>query len=338
MPITPKGYGTTCTISMLRAGTAGNGWKDDTADAIKDGFEESVDYRIVYKNMNYDTTYKTWIYEGNASEKTVGYLHLMSYPYDDVRFKIGDYVQFDYDHNNVMPPEYKFWLIQSLDHRHLYNVHGRILPCNSALRWQDNNGNNYSYPCYFNTEMTKTNILDSGQGFNVESGALIAIVQQNSDTNTIYINQRFILGGRAYIVYQFNNNIDEGLIYVYLRMTAELPEDDLINGYAYNGFDLQETVTLNGDVLNIDNDITLLQDDDIIIRINNYVLGIMSKDTYTVTPYDVPTKYYELTDIDGNEFVVKNVKQYKSHPLKLEFTNQTTGNVTTAYIWLGGAL
>ena len=242
MAISPRSYGKTCTMSMLQAGVFGSSWKDDTADSIKEGFEESVDFRIVYKNMDYNTTYKTWVYEGNASEKTVGYLHMMSYPYNTVQFKIGDYIQFDYRHDGVEPPFYKFWILQSLDSRHLYEVRGRMLPCNQRLQWKDENGLEYSYPCYFNTEMTKTNILDSGQGFNVESGALIAIVQQNDDTRKIFINQRFVLNHRTYIVYQFNDNIDEGLIYVYLRITAELPDDDLVNDFAYNGLMLYRII------------------------------------------------------------------------------------------------
>lgn len=338
MPLSPRGYGQSCTMTMLRAGVVGSSWKDDTAESIKDGFEDSVDYRIVYKNMDYSTTYKTWIYEGNAGEKTVGYLHLMSYPYDSIQFKIGDYIQFNYRHTNESPRDYKFWILESLDTRHLYNVHGRMLPCNQVLQWKDKEENIYRYPCYFNTEMTKTGILDSGQGFNVESGALIAIVQSNDDTRTIRINQRFILNRRSYIVYQYNNNIDEGLIYVYLRMTAELPEDDLDNGFAYNGFELLETDIVSGDIINIGDITSLRQGEHLNISLHNYVWGVDSGDTFFVTPYDVPSGYYTLDNTDGNNFILTNVKKYSRNPLKLEFENNTTHNVTTVYIWLGGLL
>lgn len=339
MAITPRSYGKTCTMSMLNAGVFGSSWKDDTADSIKEGFEESVDFRIVYRNMDYSKQYKTWVYEGNASEKTVGYLHLMSYPYDTVQFNIGDYIQFNYRHENVNPSQYKFWILQSLDTRNLYEVRGRMLPCNQKLKWKDDNGKSYSYPCYFNTEMTKTNILDSNQGFNVESGALIAIVQQNKDTKKIFVNQRFVLNGRTYIVYQFNDNIDQGLIYVYLRITSELPEDDLINEYAYNGFELIADTTLNGDVINVANITSLLQGDDLNINIYNYVLGTKTDDTFSAVVYDVPNTYYTfVADDSGNNYVLHNVKQYRANPLKIEFTNLTTDNVTTIEVWLGGAL
>lgn len=339
MALTPKSYGQTCTMKMLKAGVSGSNWADNTSDAIKEGFEDSVDFRIVYRNMNYGITYKTWIYEGNAGEKTVGYLHLLSYPYNDVRFKIGDYIQFDYYHNNVTPPEYKFWILESLDCRLLYNVHGRMLPCNQQLKWQDNNTKKiYSYPCYFNTEMTKTNILDSGQGFNVESGAIIAIVQQNADTSTIYVNQRFVLNGRTYVVYQYNDNIDEGLLYVYLRLTAELPEDDLDNSLAYNGSDIQIDDSLNGDIINIENSISLRQGENININIYNYINGLKGSDIFEAVCSGVPTLNYTISNLTGNEFVITNNKQYTKAPLKIDFTNLTTEDITTVYVWLGGAL
>ena len=340
MALTPKSYGKTCTMKMLKAGLANSSWSDTTTDAIKEGFEDSVDYRIVYRNMNYNMFYKTWIYEGNAGEKTVGYLHLLSYPYDSVQFRIGDYIQFDYMHTNVDPANYKFWILQSLDCRHLYNVHGRILPCNQVLRWNDNN-NVYNYPCYFNTEMTKTNILDSSQGFNIESGALIAITQLNKDTSTIYVNQRFMLNNRTYIVYQYNDNIDEGLLYVYLRLTAELPEDDFDNKLAYNGVDLIEDVSLNGDIINISDVQSLRQGSSLNINIYNYTYGRQNNDVFMLTFYDVPPVGYYVLNNDsniGNEFVLTNIKQYNKAPLKLEFKNLTTNELTFAYVWLGGAL
>jgi hypothetical protein len=340
MALSPKGYGKTCTMTMLGAGLNKSNWTDTTSNAIKDLFEESVDYRIVYRNMDYSYAYKTWIYEGNAGEKTVGYLHLLSYPYDSVRFKIGDYIQFNYYHTNDEPSKYKYWLLQSLDCRHLYNVHGRMLPCNQVLRWEDN-GVVHTYPCYFNTEMTKTNILDSGQGFNVESGALIAIVQQNEYTSKIYVNQRFVLNGRTYIVYQYNDNIDEGLIYVYLRITAELPEDDLDGGVAYNGAELINDNMLNGNIINIADVTSLRQGEQTAITLYHYTLGRKDDDVFEVVPYDVPSNYYSINNGEtniGNDFVIVNNKQYTKNPLKLEFENLTTHETMDVYIWLGGAL
>ena len=338
MAISPRNYGSTCTMSMLRAGLYGSNWNDDTSEAIKEGFEESVDYRIVYKNMNYSTTYKTWIYQGNASEKTVGYLHLLSYPYDSIQYKIGDYIQFNYGHTDDTPDKYKFWILQSIDTRLLYNVTGRILPCNQSLKWEDESGNIYSYPCYFNTEMTKTNILDSNQGFNVESGALIAIVQQNQDTQTIRVNQRFVLNNRTYVVYQYNDNIDEGLIYFYLRITAELPEDDKENQLAYNGFDLSNGNILNGDVLSVDNMEYLTLGNTLSFSIYNYVNGYRSDDVFAITLYDVPTTCYNIDVNAGNVFNLTNVQPYYNNPLKIELKNMTTLEITTFNVWLGGVL
>lgn len=338
MALKPFGYGKSCTMTMLKAGVANYSWSQSTMDSIKEGFEDDPNYRIVYRNMNYNEPLKTWVYEGNASEKTVGYLHLLSYPYNSVRFFIGDYIQFNYGHTDDHPSQYKYWILQSLDTRHLYDVHGRMLPCNSYMKWQDEDGNTYSYPCYFNTEMTKTNILDSGQGFTVESGALIAILQQNEYTSTIYVNQRFIINGRTYVVYQYNNNIDKGLLYVYLRITVGVPEDDYDNGLAYNGDELISNNTLNGDIINVGEVQNLLQGDTLTLKIFNYSFGVQTNDVFRVTPYNVPSSYYSLDSDEGNVFNITNIKQYSRNPLKIDLENLTTNNITTIYIWLGGVL
>lgn len=338
MALKPSGYGRTCTMTMLKAGVAGYSWSQSTMDVIKENFEEDANFRIVYRNMNYSTPLKTWIYEGNASEKTVGYLHLLSYPYNKVSFAIGDYIQFNYGHTDDHPSQYKYWILESLDTRHLYDVHGRMLPCNSIMKWQDKSGNIYSYPCYFNTEMTKTNILDSGQGFTVESGALIAILQQNSDTSTIYVNQRFLINGRTYVVYQYNNNIDKGLLYVYLRITVGVPEDDYESGLAYNGDELISDETLNGDIINISNVQNLLQGATLPVIIYNYSLGQKTDDVFKIITYNVPSQYYSVDNEEGNVFNITNIKQYSRNPLQIDLKNLTTNDITTVYVWLGGVL
>lgn len=52
---------------------SGDSLKDSSSDIIQDGFEDAVDFEWVYKNMDYDKKYKTWIMEGNSDDKTLGY-------------------------------------------------------------------------------------------------------------------------------------------------------------------------------------------------------------------------------------------------------------------------
>ena len=142
-----------------------------------------------------------------------------------------------------------------------------------------------------------------------------------------------------YIVYQYNDNIDEGLLYIYLRLTAELPEDDFDNGLAYNGMELIEDNSLNGDIINIADVQSLREGSSLNINIYNYVHGVKSNDSFVLTAYDVPpVGYYVLDETLGNEFVLTNIKQYGRAPLKLEFKNLTTNDLTIVYVWLGGAL
>ena len=82
---------------------------DQITELTKSNFNNSTDYRVVYKNFNYNKSYDTWIYEGNDEDKIVGYKYLQSYPYDMPQFRIGDYVHWNFNHR-----ELSTWLITSV--------------------------------------------------------------------------------------------------------------------------------------------------------------------------------------------------------------------------------
>ena len=103
--------------------------------------------------------------------------------------------------------------------------------------------------------------------------------------------------------------------------------------------ELIEDNSLNGDIINIADVQSLREGSNLNINIYNYVYGVKSNDSFVLTAYDVPpVGYYVLDETLGNEFVLTNIKQYSRAPLKLEFKNLTTNDLTIVYVWLGGAL
>ena len=89
---------------------------DQISQLTKENFKASTDYRIVYKNFDYSKPYESWIYEGNDEDKIVGYKYFQSYPYDEPKFKIGDYIHWNFNHK-----ELSTWILISLDTQYLYN-------------------------------------------------------------------------------------------------------------------------------------------------------------------------------------------------------------------------
>ena len=98
-------------------------------DYLQDKFEDSPNYRVVYKNLDTSTSYKALIVEYDIAKNLIGYKKFVSYPYSTQMFDIGDYITFLYNGVNTN------WLIFAVDKQFDYNVTGKIKKCNNNLKY-----------------------------------------------------------------------------------------------------------------------------------------------------------------------------------------------------------
>lgn len=194
-------------------------------DFMEDTFENSANYNLVYKNFNYNTTYKTLIMNYNSERDSVGVKKLVSYPYTTIQFEIGDYIHWTYGGSQ------KTWLITSLDKQFTYNVNGRMERCVNNLKWIDSYGNTVSYPCVMDDKLNETT-FDFKAPMYYAPGTVFVIVQKNVDTNTLKVNDRFIFDGQAFKVQGVNNFIDGNTIKFTMFKDIIADDDDLVNGIA----------------------------------------------------------------------------------------------------------
>lgn len=300
------------------------------SELTKETFFDSPDYRIVYKNFDYLTSYDTWIYEGNKDDKIVGYKYIQSYPYDEVKFKVGDYVHWNYNHK-----ELSTWLITSLDMQYLYNVKGRMLQCNNSLKWTSDNGELNCYPCVIKDAMTYTNFKWGNTGVVQNAGDIVVLVQKNEYTKKILINDRFIFSGVAFKVKQFLNEVDMNYMEIYMMKSSELYGDNLNENIAIN--DVPEVKIEKQGITLTPNTKRITLGETVEFTIVNYINSVLQADTFTINVKNVPNSYYELNIINGNKFSIKNLKQYNSNPLLLECIDNTNGEKIQENIWLGGS-
>lgn len=115
-------------------------WSQNS-EKIKESFFRNPQFQTVYKNFNYDEPLWVWIGEGNYDYNQVGYQKMFSYPYDEYKFDVGDYITCIY--NDVETT----WLITSINKNQKYNVVAHIEKTNNSLRWIDDYGNILSYRC-----------------------------------------------------------------------------------------------------------------------------------------------------------------------------------------------
>lgn len=302
---------------------------DQLMELTQNNFNNSTDHRVVYKNFDYSKSYDAWIYEGNDKDKIVGYKYFQSYPYSEPKFKIGDYIHWNFNHK-----ELSTWILISLDTEYLYNVKGRMLECNNSLRWKDSNGETNCYPCTIEDALTYTNFKWGNKGVVEQGGDIVVIVQRNKYTSKIKVNDRFLFDETGFRVKQIFNELNPNYMELYMMKAPELEIDDTKNNIAINENPSEKT-DLNGIVLG-PNVKEIMLGETINFSVYNYANGIKEEDTFTVNVKNVPNKYYEFKTIDKNNFIIKNLKQYQISPLEIECVSDTTGKKVNKQIWLGG--
>lgn len=303
---------------------------EQISELTKETFYSSTDYVKVYKNFNYIKTYDTWIYEGNDKDKIVGYKYLQSYPYDTPQFHIGDYIHWNFNHKELTT-----WILTSLDTQHLYNVKGRMLECNNSLKWETQKGKLNCYPCVIEDALTYTNFKWGNKGVIEDGGDIVVVVQRNKDTSTIQVNDRFMFNNVSFRVKQIFNELNPNYMELYMAKNPILSGDNVDKNIAINeeSDDVQDKE--NGDIL-IPNVSEILQGDVVSFSIYKYKDGKKQGDTFDISTTLVPKEYYEINITDGNNFTIKNLKQYQINPLKIKCINNTDSNIVESDLWLGG--
>jgi len=227
----PLPYSFSCNQKMVQM----FGFSDDKlneqtqwVDKIKDTFFRNLDYTLVYKNFDYTVGYHSLIYQGNRDDTNLGsYKKFISYPYDEIKFSIGDYISFTY--GGVL----KHWLITSLDKMLYYDINGRIERCNILLKWMDENGMILSYPAVAKDKLT-SDAFNFNSNIVINQGKLDIEVQTNEFTKEIPINKRFLIGDpyQAFKVIGLVNYTDTNSLVLDVMIDNKSPEDNITLGIA----------------------------------------------------------------------------------------------------------
>ena len=227
-------------------------------------------YAEIYKNNISSTFYDVIIMDGDKEDKTVGYKKLLSYPYDTVRFSIGDYIYWDFGGEDTI------WILTSLDKQFTYEVNGKIYKCNTTLKWKNTNGVTISYPVSleafkFSSESTAKEVNNR---LIIGDGKRYVTMQRNSDTLQLKRNNRFIFDDRAWKIVDLDTTHE--LVQLSLEEhQVNTSTDDLVNEIA-DAF-IDTTVVPSSPTSGITGDFTLP-----IGQTGEYsIIGSTGSDNYT---------------------------------------------------------
>lgn len=197
--------------------------------------------------------------------------------------------------------------------------------CNNVLKIVDpENGSVFSAPCVVDYDMSSPSNQVSRYIITPNNHATV-MVQGNADTLRLFkTNTRYILGGRAFKLYAYQNainlNLDtdyDTLLYLDLYLDELHDGDDLVNGVAYNG-DYNYKVKINSKPMTLPNRGTGTVTADVTLNgaevnrtivwstSNAEVLTIDQNGKYTVVGTDGQTADIIAT-LSGNEDIKDNV-------------------------------
>lgn len=208
--------------------------------------------------------------------------------------------------------------------------------CNNVLRWMSISGSTvYSEPCAIEYEISGTDNNMSSDNLVTPNGAIKVYLQQNSKTDTITENRRFIIGNpdkwvafrvagggiRNFLNTSTYDNESSKLLE--LKMETDYVNesvDDLVNGiadrYQYitsGSSSAVSTIVIepnNGEILE-----GVSQTFDV-----RYYSGssiISGSFVFTIADNNVPQQYYDFSVLSDNTFKVENTGMYLDYPLNI---------------------
>ena len=162
----------------------------------------------------------------------------------------GDFIKIyfkDIKHTVLRGLYYKFynswWICNDFGHFSGITQDAGLRRCNNVLKIVDpENGSVFSVPCVVDYDMSSPSVQVSRYILTPNNHATV-MIQGNVDTLRLFkTNTRYILGGRPFKLYGYQNalnlNLDtdyDTLLYLDLYLDEIHDGDDLVNGVAYNG-------------------------------------------------------------------------------------------------------
>jgi len=242
----------------------------------------------------------------------------------------------DLDHEVVRGLYYKFadnyWLSTYTDEAHRITKDVIVRRCNNKLKWRNQSGTIYEYPCIIDYE------LSGGKPSNTDdivtpTNSITVITQGNIDTRAIDVNQRFIFNNRAYKVGGYNNYLQNDInndythiLYFSMQLDEISPYDNLATQLA-NAIEPSDTVTPTPLVIIYPAIVVtplvneLKQSKSIIFTANAYQNSTtMLPDVVTCTPSGANMINYQLESLGSNQYKLTNIHK-DINPLVLTFSN-----------------
>lgn len=229
----------------------------------------------------------------------------------------------DLQHNYGLGYMYQFddnyWLTINSDIYKFVTASACIRRCNNVLsRYlydENNNKTLYMEPCIIDYKISR-DLFKYSEDIILPEGVIQVTTQNNNNTKTIKINDRFIFNGQPFKVQRINSYLRDKtmvadsvpLLYFSMFKDQISPQDDLVNNIA-DGLAIPNVTTSIVISPNTPDTVKILQGDSQAYSVYKYDSNNNQlNNTFTITASGCDSSYYILTVADGNNFNVHNIK------------------------------
>lgn len=209
----------------------------DNTTAVECIMEQDYNSEIGFDNFKFHKTH-AWLntivgMTTTGSKESWEFVQLLFEDLDHLLLE-GRYYQF---HNN-------YWLAYNDDRISSVVSHLSVRRCNNWLKIVDNmNGSVYKIPCVVDYDMTASSSRVANSIITPNNHAVIKVQENNITARLFKTNTRFILSGRPFKIYGYQNATEQFpnseksscMIEMDLFLDEIWDEDNLEEGLAYNG-------------------------------------------------------------------------------------------------------
>lgn len=220
-----------------------------------------------------------------------------------------------------------------------------IRRCNNTLNTKLADGTIHKEPCAIDNDLKYGNIYFNNS-VNVPQGTVSVWIQFNNFTKNILVNDRFIIGyNQVYKVKSVINYLSDftfspdgsPIIKLEMQVDSILSSDDFVNRVTQSTE--TDKVSLTGEILVTPDINTVSQGRTVSFNCKYYINSVAQSNTFVFSVVDtgVPSANYTFTQIDGQNFSIRNNAKYIQSKLRILCKDSVTSTLFKYFdIEMGG--
>lgn len=244
--------------------------------------------------------------------------------FKDINHSVSVGMKYYFDNN--------FWVVINCENIKSLTASATVRRCNNVLKWMSGS-TVYQEPCSVEYEFKNPRLDISKDDLSMPQAYIRVYAQQNSKTNTIKTNQRFLFGNssnwncfkvlapRNFLNQKTLDNSTSQLLTLEVQESqVDYGSDDIVNGIAdYYRYTQSGSATSISNIVISPNSGDVLENSTQVFDAHYYSGSTILSGSFifTVNDANVPVDHYSFSTLSDNTFSVTNNEMYLDYPLSI---------------------